>query len=265
MKIFSQTLILFILFTSIWIFRISTGNSVEYNLQDENHLEQVIEEKEDYSEVPQLPKNILPGIDLPKNKLPSLEEQTKITENRHDYLDVLPIETTSQQKEDVDNKLGLYIKDRELRTILVQENIVDQKEIGNRSNFKTWTDYRALGKKTPNYKLCSAAQVDDNGLLVYNGYYLVAMGTGWGIELGSTFIIITDTLNIFPVMICDEKSDKHTNDSHKYHIKDGSVVEFYVDKQKLCREGRYHGNIGRLPNFSGNIIAVIPLSGEGIR
>lgn len=193
---------------------------------------------------------------------PPVAEEIPIEEQIYSYLDALPVEVTKEQRERIDTQLSLYISDEESRAEQLLQGITGREEVGPRSYFKSWADYRALGRSTNNYKLCAAAQVDDNGLLVYDGYYLVAMGSGWGTELGATFIIITDELNVIPVMICDEKSDRHTNSTHKYHRTDGSVVEFYVDSRQLCWAGRHHGSIGKVPGFEGNIIAIIPLSGR---
>lgn len=127
-------------------------------------------------------------------------------------------------------------------------------------SFKSWTNYKKLGKSTKNYKLCQSASVDENGLLVKDSAYLVAMGSGWGGSLGSTYQIILDTGTTFKVMICDEKADKDTDASNIYTSSDKSIIEFYVDESKLNISVKRSGTVSSLNKFKGNIIGVIRLS-----
>lgn len=99
-------------------------------------------------------------------------------------------------------------------------------------------------------------------MLVYDGHYLVAMGSGWGVELGDTFLIITDEGNIFSVMICDEKADRDTDSTNTVTRTNGCMVEFYVRRDLLNHSVKHHGTVGKLSQFSGKIVAVIPLEEE---
>lgn len=173
------------------------------------------------------------------------------------------IEVTNEQGERINNQINLYIKKNPKFCDNFKNGMISTSGVEERSSFKSWTDYRALGRKTPNFKLCSAASVDENGLLVYDGYYLVAMGSAWDVELGSTFAIVTDEGNVFSVMICDEKSDRHTEETRRATKSNGCIVEFYVDSNKLDYSAKYHGSVGKLSQFSGKIIAVIPLENGG--
>jgi hypothetical protein len=127
-------------------------------------------------------------------------------------------------------------------------------------SFKSFTDYRALGKSTPNYRLCASASVDNDGLLIKDDAYLVAMGSGWNGKLGSVFMIFLDTGESFKVMLCDVKADKDTDDSNKYTVSNGCMLEFYVDRHKLNKNANKCGDISKISKFKGSIIGVIKIS-----
>ena len=208
--------------------------------------ERVEEKEEPQKQPPEEPQKELEKADIP------IEEQ-----NGSD----LTTEDT-EQREELSNQLSLPM----------EEPITP---IHNRQDFKSWTDYRALGRSTPNYKLCYAAAsntdesdntgIDENGLLVYEGYYLVALGSGWSdkkLEVGDKFIVYTEDGKEIPVMICDEKADRDTDSAtHKYTVSNGCIVEFYVDRNRLNKDVRNRGTVGILPEFSGKVLTVIPIEG----
>jgi hypothetical protein len=216
--------------------------------------------KEEEKKIPEVQTPEEPQKDQePKEEIP--QHTTEIL--KYSYVDFLSIEVDTNSKERIDNQLSLYYEGREQDfEQKYQESLQFCSQVNKRSNFKSWTDYRALGRKSPNYKLCSAANVDENGLLVYDGHYLVAMGSGWGVELGDIFLIVTDEGNIFSVMICDEKADRDTDSTNTVTRTNGCMVEFYVRKDLLNHSARHHGTVGKLSQFSGKIIAVIPLEEE---
>lgn len=243
-------------FIFISFFGIAAAASVAWREVDEEKIEEKEEEKVKPDEHP--PEE--PQKDQePEEEIP--QHTTEIL--KYSYVDFLGIEVDTTNKERIDNQLSLYYEGREQDfEQTYRESLQFCSQVNGRSNFKSWTDYRALGRKTPNYKLCSAANVDENGLLVYDGHYLVAMGSGWGIELGDIFLIITDEGNVFSVMICDEKADRDTDSTNTVTRANGCMVEFYVRRDLLNPSVRYHGTVGKLPQFSGKIIAAIPLEEE---
>lgn len=193
---------------------------------------------------------------------------------------------TKEQRE----KLSLCLEEVHYSLYNAIANIVEQakqdelifsntKPVHNGPDFKSFTPYRKLGKNTPNYKLClevvsnkdenDNTGVDENGLLVYEGYYLVAIGRGWSdnLKVGDKFMVYikneeTGYTRKFPVMICDEKANKDTDSTHKYTVENGCIVEFYVDYKTLNPNIKWHGTISVLPEFSGKVLTIIPIEGE---
>ena len=244
LRIIASTILAFIF---ISFFGVATAASVSWR----EVVEEKIEEKEEEKIKPDKQPPEEPQKDQePEEEIPEIPEiQNPIIEElKYSYTDYLGIEVDTNNKERIDNLLSLYYKGREQDfEQKYQESLQFCSQVNERSDRKTWTDYRKLGRKTPNYKLCSAAEVDNSGALIYDGHHLVAMGTGWGIELGDTFLIVTDEGNVFSVMICDEKADKHTDSTHTVTRSNGCMVEFYMKTESLDPLVKRDGSFGVLP------------------
>ena len=100
--------------------------------------------------------------------------------------------------------------------------------VPNVHDFKSYTNYRLLSRKSSQWKkIQTIAYSDSNGLRKVDNYYCVAMGSYYTKTLGDLFRITTDTGNIFDVIITDFKADRHTNSTHQYTKRNSCIVEFY--------------------------------------
>ncbi len=122
--------------------------------------------------------------------------------------------------------------------------------------FKSYMDYRCItNTRSKAYQVAKSATVLSNGLLVVDDeYYCVAMGTYYG-EVGDRFYIETDEGNSWKVIICDTKSDKHTDSTHRYTLENGCMLEFVVDTRLMPKNNRLSGTVNGL-GFSGKITLV---------
>lgn len=75
-------------------------------------------------------------------------------------------------------------------------------------------------------------QADENGILKYGDYYVVAMASYYTkYKVGSTFRITLDSGVVFDVITGDEKADRHTDENNMYRPKGngvGEIIEFIV-------------------------------------
>lgn len=124
------------------------------------------------------------------------------------------------------------------------------------TSFKSYTYYTALSKSSIQWKLQEKAYSDKNGLRKIGNYYLAAMGSYYSTKIGDTFRITTDKGNTFDIILCDAKSDRHTDKQHMYTVSNNCMVEFYVDGKTLNSTVKRMGSVGALPKFSGRIIKV---------
>lgn len=127
---------------------------------------------------------------------------------------------------------------------------------GSFGRFKSYTDYRMLSRSSAQWKLQEQAYTDENGLRKIGDAYLVAMGSYYGRELGSTFQVTLSNGNSFSVMLCDMKDDRHTDANNQICLSNGSVIEFYVDTDVMPSIVRQMGTVGALEQFSGSIVSI---------
>lgn len=128
------------------------------------------------------------------------------------------------------------------------------------TSFKSFMDYRAITDQTSKQWILQAkAATDENGIRVINDHYCVAMGSGIGI-IGQKFLITLDSGEQLPVIMCDQKSDKHTDETHTYKRmtnERANIVEFIVDTDQLNKNALYTGDISAISDkFAGMIISI---------
>lgn len=135
------------------------------------------------------------------------------------------------------------------------------------SSFKTWMSYKAVtNKRSPQYNyIHTYGWSDEEGFMrakadgeygIEQDYYMIALGSYYGTEIGTKYRITLDTGKIFYGALADCKSDKHTNSTNQYISHNGNVVEFLIDKTKLNKSVRKTGNAGAHAPLKGNIIKI---------
>lgn len=123
------------------------------------------------------------------------------------------------------------------------------------TNFKSFTYYTSLNRSSTQWRLQEKAYTDSNGLRKIENYYLAAVGTYYSSTIGDLFRFTTDCGNTFDIIVCDIKSNAHTDSRNMYTRGNCCMVEFYVAKT-LCKTARVRGSIGVLSGFEGSIVKV---------
>lgn len=128
-------------------------------------------------------------------------------------------------------------------------------------SMKTFMDYRKISTNSAQGRIQKQAKTDENGLRYISDndikYYTVAIGTGWGAEIGDKIKIVTTNNSTINAIVSDIKSNSHTDNSTHRVGNDGSVVEFIVDVQKLNPTIKKTGNVGALSDFAGSVSNII--------
>ncbi len=155
-----------------------------------------------------------------------------------------------EQKKVIDDLMKEY-------DALMEENQILADLTSNSTNISTSSDFKSYMPKssitargTKQYKIVHNSVPDENGLLKYNGYYCVALGSAFG-EVGELFKITLQNGNSFNVIKADEKADIHT--INRMYSKDGSVIEFIVDSNTLNKTVKKLGNVGVLKKFNSPV------------
>ena len=122
--------------------------------------------------------------------------------------------------------------------------------------FKCWEDYRALtDTSSPQYELQTEAWTDRHGCRRFNGDYCIALGSAYGSQIGTRYIITLDTGKEFTAVLADQKADcdtvqRHTRDRH------GAVIEFVVDSAMIPEAVRHSGDISSIPGMEGEVAEI---------
>jgi hypothetical protein len=82
------------------------------------------------------------------------------------------------------------------------------------------------------------------------------MGSFYGTTIGTKYKVTFEDGKQINVILCDAKSDRHTNETHQYGAQNKDILEFYIEKAKIPTIIRNRGNYGNLPQFSGAIKSI---------
>ena len=123
---------------------------------------------------------------------------------------------------------------------------------------KTYAYYTAVtAKGSPQYKLLNSADCTtdpETGIRMVDGRYCVALASYYGTKIGTKYRITLEGDKEIEVILCDQKSDLHTDENHQYAVNNQDIVEFYIERSRLPKGIR--GDYGTLSQFSGKIIAI---------
>lgn len=125
-------------------------------------------------------------------------------------------------------------------------------------NCKTWANYQAVTmKSSPQYKLLNADNCytdPETGIRMVDDCYCVALGSYYGSKIGQKYLIKLSSGNEFKAILCDQKSDKHTDANHQYAVNNKDIIEFYIDRR--YKPAAVDGSYGSLPQFAGSVVSI---------
>ena len=114
--------------------------------------------------------------------------------------------------------------------------------IPNNNGFKSYMGYTAITKtSSPQYKLQQWAHTDYEGFRIYEGRYIVAVGSGVGARIGQYLDVILENGTHIPCVVGDMKGDKDTDASNMF-TSNGCCLEFIVDTKALIPSVKSSGN-----------------------
>ena len=138
---------------------------------------------------------------------------------------------------------------------------------------KTWMSYESLsspeefgtGWVSPQWKVNLKAHTDEKGFRRVDDYYCIAIGFGWGYEVGDILLVVLSTGESFEAVMSDQKALEHTDEAtHKVHKGDNSVVEFIIDPDVMDPYYSRIVGIQSMPEFAGSVVGIYKLGELGI-
>lgn len=116
--------------------------------------------------------------------------------------------------------------------------------------FKSYMRWTALHPESRQGKFSAKASPDpETAIMMYNGRYLVALGSAYADEVGQEIDIVMESGEIIPAVIGDFKANEHTDKYNSTHLWDGSVVEFVVSSNEEA---------AKVTNYSGSYNNIFP-------
>lgn len=108
---------------------------------------------------------------------------------------------------------------------------------------KSYMDWKMTTDKTsPQYKFLQKCYIAKNGILKYKYRYCVALGSYYCKKIGTKFDLILNNGTVIKCILAEQKDDKDTDSTNRYHTGDGSIAEFIVSTRNLNRKTRLHGD-----------------------
>lgn len=137
--------------------------------------------------------------------------------------------------------------------------VLSQTIYGARCHFKSWMDWRSITyRNSRQWRIQQIAYTCDIGFRRVDGLYMVALGTYFLHHgVGEVFDITLSSGITFRAVVGDIKSDAHTDPTNRFHMSDGSVVEFIVDRYVMDPYVlRTRGDVS-FAGFPGNVVGMV--------
>lgn len=132
------------------------------------------------------------------------------------------------------------------------------------TSFHGYMDYACITDiNSLQYQLQLNCWTDSQGIRRQGDDVCIALGSYYGTEIGTRYLITTDMGNSFTAVLADCKADIHTDYNNQYRDTGNgfkNVVEFIVDTYALDPDVMSSGNIGTYSNYSGNIVSIQKIS-----
>lgn len=118
----------------------------------------------------------------------------------------------------------------------------------------TYMPYTAVtSKNSDQYKLLNGADAhtdETTGIRMIKDRYCIAVGTFYAKKIGTKLNVVMANGETLKCILGDVKSDRHTDETHRYQAVDGSVIEMVVDYNYFKSTKQYpsalHGEVERI-------------------
>jgi hypothetical protein len=130
-------------------------------------------------------------------------------------------------------------------------------DVPSNSSFKSYMDYEKItNKSSEQWKLQQLCTTTGNGFRTYNGYYTVAVGTGYNAPVGTYLDATLDTGIVLHCIVGDVKSNNDTDGTNKQDKNNNSVLEFIVDQSLIKVSTNKSGTVSTIDGFEGDVVSI---------
>ena len=89
------------------------------------------------------------------------------------------------------------------------------------------------------------AYTGNYGIRMINDRYCIALGTAFGIEIGTYVDLILENGEVIKCILSDIKADEHTEDNNIVTTLNGCATEFIIDEWALNYDAKITGDISK--------------------
>lgn len=122
--------------------------------------------------------------------------------------------------------------------------------------FKTYMSYKLISNMTSDqFKLQQQAYTDEYGFRRVGDAYCIALASAYGTEIGTRYYIVLETGVEFIGILSDCKQNIHTDSTNKYIEKNGNIIEWIVDTDKIDNLSKKMGDVS-YAGFEGGVVSI---------
>ena len=204
--------------------------------------------------------------EIPLTNAPSLSEkllQTAVNESTKAYFkkEILSTQLIVVEEHKTEKVTSAAI-DPEIDYCLSQPDNVPYWQSNVHTNIKQWMDYKKVDSKSSvQYRVLNSenAYTDGKtGLRMCDDRICIAIGQGYGIVAGDYVDVVLANGNVFKCIVGDMKQIAHTDETNRYHIADGHVLEFIVDTNIFESVDQYP------EGFEGTITKLVKIESDNV-
>lgn len=123
-------------------------------------------------------------------------------------------------------------------------------------SFKTYMSYKLISNMTSDqFKLQQQAYTDEYGFRRVGDAYCIALASAYGTEIGTRYYIVLETGVEFIGILSDCKQNIHTDSTNKYIEKNGNIIEWIVDTDKMDNLSKKMGDVS-YAGFEGGVVSI---------
>ncbi len=129
-----------------------------------------------------------------------------------------------------------------------------------RSEWKSWMPYlnesntdSIFNKESPQYALQQKAYTGNWGIRMVDGRYCIAVASSYASTIGTKIDVVLESGKIIKCVLSDQKADADTDSLNRYHLTDGSYVEFIVSRALMDEQAKVSGSFNCISDFEGAI------------
>ena len=146
-----------------------------------------------------------------------------------------------------------------IETSCLTESGIETQEydIPSYSGFKSYMGYdKITAVNTPAYQVSRRSTPDENGLMTYQGRYLIAVGMYFDVKVGDYLDLTLANGNVLHCIVGDRKAMAHTDSIGLFTAANHCMSEFIVSENVLNPVVRKYGNVSYINQWNSPVVHV---------